>query len=420
VFRSRFALTSIVATCLASSCNGRPTPPPARPMQPAPAPAPPASVTPSSAVAATPQLPFYVVDSGLTRTAELRRIDNGIVALMGSDAWLVGPAGLEPQEKPGDSVILPALLEAVVGRWPGPLWASGVRSTGSSGCGELFQRKDGAWSHLRAHLTIGQTYVGIGPWKDGSVLGLRGTLEPPQPHFTFELVAGKAGPLPKLGAPGSVADPEGFCKKWATLVMPRQFLSLASGSVFVLGRTCNGLAAAVETWQPGAERGTVETFADSSRLWPVRLLARSGDDAYALVDALGGVPNPGSVIFHFDGHQWTREAFDGAGHVTNGDLAPDGTLFVIASELDAVNNPKAGRLWRREADGSFRELPLPARSSPEPWAVYSVSAASKDDVWVAASDALLHSVRPAADPRPIELPAVERRYSDAVCSGGRR
>ncbi len=114
----------------------------------------------------------------------------------------------------------------------------------------------------------------------------------------------------------------------------------------------------------------------STRLTHGALLARSADDVWA---AAWDEKGKASRLFHFDGATWGAIASPaGAAPIRGLASSADGALWMATAHA----------LWRRAAPsaGTWEEVPLPIRATPDAGTAWEIDAVAQDgrDVWIVA------------------------------------
>lgn len=367
----------------------------------------------SAPAGAQPGLPpptFHVVNETAASLSLLEASGGVTIAAAGPIFSKLSDAGIEQDETFGKGLPLSVFspITGVAGQFPDGLWATAIQSNGRTGWGELYRRGKQGWSRVGGALPQTRVYIGIGDWSAGRVLALQGSLmaPTPPPQFSFQLVSGAATPLPILTKPpaGLAGDAAAQCAHWGTWVVPEQLATLPSGEVMVSGSNCAQDGYAVERWAPGQTRGALHNFVDSAEIWSAKLILRAGRGAALVANLRKHKPR----LLLPAGETWSSEELDVEGTVNDADMTEDGTLFFVTQAFDdAKREWQPGRLWwRPPGQARASEVPVPARAAPESWpanfvGVTAVSATSKEDVWLVAGDALLHSRPPPSAPKKI-------------------
>lgn len=244
------------------------------------------------------------------------------------------------------------------GTWPGTVHVLAVGDTGRTGIAEHFLL-DGKGIHPTS-ARAGSWYVGVaqvGP----SLLALEA---PSMPFSPPKVVAISGAAQVYKPAP---ADPT-KCEYQKSAVFPSLFTGTTKGTLLSYGLDCSG-SAAVESWAAAGKPSTVTS------------LASFGDaDAAAIVPGVNGEAwLLGKKLLHFDGAAWKEQARPEAETFNEGAVAPDGTLWAIASS-GGVYTLRAGA-WSAE------RLPPAATAN-------HLAIAKDGTVWITTANALLRSRRP--------------------------
>lgn len=287
---------------------------------------------------------------------------------------------------------------AIGGSWPEPAYLvleqlSASRAGGSPP--DLYRRTGGVWTRVETQKERLAWYPrSFGPWKDGSLLALKGF----QPTYPADVETEPSR--------AEVRAYEAALKREKRLIVLRgepkapkfgerdivAFASLASGQIWALledgGRPAvlyfDGASETV-TALPGSERG---------KLSELGLRATAADRAWAFGmratdDAVSG------YLARFDGTAWTEVESGCAGMVQSLSIDADGDAYYTCP-VKGVE----GAVLLRLRGGVIEELP----TEVEPWTVVARRA---DDIWVlspphSGAAQLLHSGSTRA--QPFEVP----------------
>lgn len=273
-------------------------------------------------------------------------------------------------------------LRGLAGHFPDDAWALITLSNGRVGWGGLRRWNGRTWKVEGADLAQRWLYTGASPWIGGSLLTMSFNVMPfdtqqPVRFRRLGKVAKGALPLPSQSSCG-------------TLVKASAFAALPSGEVFAAGATCDDDKFAIEWWRAGETRGNVERFDAPSPHNETYVLAGSPDHVWVIGDSWSA-----RSVVHFDGTAWRELPHPLKHPVVSASLGPDGTLWVVSSQLHDSNNVVGG-VFRRNRGGDWQEVPLPS-GVRLPVSVH----ASAKEVWLTADTSLFRSSPPAGEPQPL-------------------
>src|SRR6188768_3954133 len=188
-------------------------------------------------------------------------------------------------------------VTAAVGVFPDAAWLSLSTSNGRTGFGLRYRWQGDEWK--RVGPISSQIDLGVFEWTAGRLLSFKISGAPFGPQG-FEVVRGKAAPLPRVKRLPAAVDP--YCPNGFE---PSQFRAFASGEVFLLGASCaDGESSVVQRWVAGSMVAIVETLPNSpgekERGSPGVLFAPSASDVWLAMNS----QHDGAYLAHFDGKRW--------------------------------------------------------------------------------------------------------------------
>jgi hypothetical protein len=257
-------------------------------------------------------------------------------------------------------------IDGLTGSWPSAVWASVSGKWVSDGARNYAWFSDayrGSADHfMRVPETeTGPTWNTIAAWSGGRVVGLV--------DGSLRILSGDKKLVPQLAIGNSVACP--------VRVEVEALSALATGDLYALGRgQCDGNSYLVEHWSDdSAESKSVEPLppAFSAPLaapakpngvseW-VRLSAVAPNAIYAV--RTRAEQGPGQArLAHFDGVSWRSVPLPVDEHISEYDVAADGSLWLL---IGATPYVYSGRSWREVRLPALPALPTEFDAgAPEP------------------------------------------------------
>jgi hypothetical protein len=244
----------------------------------------------------------------------------------------------------------------LAGKWPDSAWLELVESFGATGRSILYRRLGKRWQRMQT-IPGEKMFVGIAPWTGDRVLGVV------QSQFAFDATFRLVTPLNgvtllQFSKPKKSAS---FC---VNRLRAEAFGALPSGHVFVGGMVCETLdddatviGAAVERWQPGDKRGTIdmlpgmEVGAQHDAISVDSLVARSPTEVYVAAERVRNVEGSprASQLLRFDGKDWSTVPTSIPGGAARVWLGHGGTLWATDGD---------GQPWKRTSEGRWARQEL--------------------------------------------------------------
>jgi len=277
-------------------------------------------------------------------------------------------------------------VTAAIGVFPDAAWLSLSTSNGRTGFGLRYRWQADEWK--RVGPISSQIDLGVFEWTAGRLLSFKISGAPFGPQG-FEVVRGKAAPLPRIKRMPAAVDP--YCPNGFE---PSQFRAFTSGEVFLLGPSCaDGESPVVQRWAAGSMVAIAETLPDSpsekEHGSPGVLFAPSASDVWLAMNS----QHAGAYLSHFDGKQWIAEPAPSKHEMVAASALADGSLWAITSEKRRIptgahvtEEKMVTELWSRAPGGSWQtvEMPSVAAQPGVHWTAIDVVARAPGDVWITA------------------------------------